>query len=723
MVKKVLLTAAFLVSVFLFGLITYVAIIFAGNYVIDEEDLVMESAASIVGENGELITKLYIENRELVDIKKIPDHVQQAFIATEDSRYYEHHGIDLQSIFRALYIDILAGGKVQGGSTITQQLTKRVFLSSDKTWLRKTKEAVIAINLERHYSKKKILEMYLNQIYFGHGAYGIQSAAKFYFNKDVSELTVEEGALLAAIPKAPGTYSPVQHPESSKKRRNLVLSLMQDQGYLSAEKAVRAKGKTLALDLQKMKKHPQYWTYIDMMMNEAKEKYHLSNEELLRGGYKIVVPMNVKAQEISYKLFQNKSYFPGSDKEHPPQGAFVLIDSETGGVQAVQGGRDYVRKGINRVTVKQQPGSTFKPLVVYGPAMETENYKPYSLLADQKMTYEAFNGYEPENYSGNYRGQITMYDALTVSANAPAVWLLNEIGIDTAKSYLHKSGINIPDKGLAMALGGLKHGVTPLKMAQAYRAFAHGGKVVEPYFISKIYNRDGELIGKAKPEQSQVFSPQTAWYMTEMLQSVVENGTGRKGHVETALAGKTGSTSFPKVEGATADAWFAGYTPKSIGAVWMGYDKTTKERYLAGGSSHPTKLFKDIIKQLPKQKHLAFKKPDHVEDLEPPIRLTEVKDLQAEFQLTSIAIPSVKLTWSASDDDRLVYHIYAIDEGGKKEKIGEVTGKGTFTDKGVNPFSIPQYQVVAFNPQTKQTGEPSSTAGVDSILNFKKEAN
>lgn len=704
--KKLIFAISFFVGVFLLGFIGYLGILFAGNYVINPEDLVMDSATKIVDTNGNLVTKLYIQDRNPVPIQDIPEPVQDAIISVEDSRFYEHHGLDFRGIFRAVVTDILSGSKVQGGSTITQQLAKRVFLSSDKTWLRKTKEAIIAINLERRYSKKQILDMYLNQVYFGGGAYGISTAAKLYFNKDVQDLTVPEAALLAAIPNAPSIYSPIEHPKNALARRNLVLSLMAKQGYISPQQAVQYKQETLGLDLHKMKKHRAYWTYIDMVLREAKNKYHLSNEAVLKGGYTIVVPMNIKAQKDSYQLFQDKSYFPGSDKNDPPQGALVLIDSKTGGVLAVQGGRNYVRKGINRVLVKQQPGSTFKPLVVYGPALQTGKYTPYSLLKDEKKVYPAFGNYKPTNYSGHYRGKMTMYDALRVSANAPAVWLLNKIGIDKGKKYLNELGIHIPDKGLAMALGGLKYGVTPLQMAAAYRAFDAGGKVVKPYFISKIYDRDGQLVAQEHQKEKQVFSPQTAWYMTKMLEAVVQNGTGARGDVDTALAGKTGTTSFPPLPGIDADSWFVGYTPKAVGAVWMGYDSTSKAHHLTGGSSYPTLLFKDLINRLPKEANLSFKKPKHVHDLQSPIRLAPITGVEAHLTLGSYGLPSVKLTWKPEEDKRVVYHIYAV-RNGKKTKIGTVKGKASFIDQSVNPFSIPEYVIVPYNPQTDEDGKSS----------------
>ncbi|HET7627942.1 MAG TPA: PBP1A family penicillin-binding protein [Bacillales bacterium] len=710
--KKLLVAAGLAGGSLVLGFIGYLCILFAGHYVIDKQDLVLDSTTRIVDQRGRTISELYVENRSPLNIRQIPESVQNAFIAVEDSRFYEHHGVDLQAIFRALYMDILSGNKSQGGSTITQQLAKRVFLSSDKTWLRKTKEAIIAINLERRYSKKQILQMYLNQIYFGHGAYGIATAADLYFNKKVSELTVPEAALLAAIPNAPSTYSPIDHPERAKERRDLVIDLMAEQGYITVEQAVAYKHETLGLDLHKMKKHKAYWTYIDMVLDEAESLYHLSNEAILKGGYKIVVPMSIQAQQVSYDLFQDSSYFPGSDKEHPPEGALVLIDVKTGGVLAVQGGRNYVRKGLNRVTVKQQPGSAFKPLVVYGPALETGNYQPYSLLKDKKVAYEAYGGYVPENHGGVYRGEMTMYDALRVSANAPAVWLLDQIGIKTGKHYLNQMGIHIPDDGLAMALGGLKYGVTPLKMAAAYRAFAADGMTIDPYFISAIYNRNGDLVAQAHPREKRVFSSQTAWYMTKMLEAVVTNGTGKRGDVDTDLAGKTGTTSYPPVPGAAADAWFVGYTPKAVGAVWMGYDSTSKSRHLTSGSSFPTRLFKALIDRLPKQQHLAFTKPKNVRDLQAPIRLEDVNDLKAHLTLGTFGLPAVKLEWTPSTDKRMVYHIYAETDGNLK-RIGRVTGKGTFVDETVNPFSLPHYYVKPYNPQTDKEGRRSNRASAD----------
>nr|WP_304214469.1 PBP1A family penicillin-binding protein [Fredinandcohnia onubensis] len=701
MKRKLFLSLFIIIGSFVLGLCGYLLIIYAGDYVIDDKKLVMNSATKLVDEDGQFITKLYYENRDIVPIKEIPEYVQQAFVAVEDTRFYQHHGIDLQAIARAVYKDIIAGGKVEGGSTITQQLAKNVFLTNEKTFLRKTKELIIAINLEEEYSKQELLEMYLNQIYFGHGAYGIQSASKFYFNKNVSELSVEEGALLAAIPKAPSTYSPILNPEKSKQRRDLVINLMEKRGFLQPEEAVRVQGKTLSLNVHEVERDPALVTYIDMVFDEAKTRYQLSNEELLRGGYTITVPLHLEIQKTAFELFKDQKNFPGVDEN--VEGAFVLLDNDTGGVLASIGGRHYVSRGINRVVIKRQPGSTIKPLAVYGPALEEDEFEPYSLLVDKKLTY---GEYEPSNYSGIYKGEISMYDALVESSNAPAVWMLDRVGIDTAKKYLTKAGITIPDQGLSIALGGLKEGISPIAMAKAYRAFARDGKVIEPHVISKIVNREGKVIGEASTHETEAFSKQTAWYMTRMLEGVVDNGTARVGTYPGALAGKTGTTNLPGVENGIKDAWFVGFTPSVVGAIWMGYDSTDATHYLKGGSASPTKLFKKILDQSELKKATAFSAPKDVEELEPPIRLAEIDDVKASLTFKPLGLFTVSLKWTPAADERVEYRIY--EENSKSVKyVGSVRGSGDFEIENVNIFSIPSYFIVPFNSQTKEEGTKS----------------
>lgn len=699
LLKKIKMISGIVLAAAVLSIIAYFAMIWIGAIVVDEKKLVLHSATSLIDQEGRPITKLYLENREIIDIDKVPKHVQNAFIAVEDKRFYEHHGIDFRAISRALFKDIAAFKKVEGGSTITQQLAKNVFLTNDKTVLRKMTEAIIAIYLEQKYSKRKILEMYLNQIYFGHGVYGIQSASKFFFNKDASELTIEEGALLAGLPKAPAAYSPILHPEKSLERRNAILTLMERENYISPEQAVRSQGKTLGLNIHKTEDKPWLSAYIDMVFEEAENKYHLSNEELLKGGYKITVPINIDVQEKAFKVFKEKAYFQGTKDD--AQGAFILLDNKTGGVLAAIGGRNYVSKGFNRLTAKRQPGSTFKPIAVYAPAMEEGLFQPYSLLKDEKLDYK---GYSPSNYDGRYDGHVTMFDALIHSKNAPSVWVLDKLGIDKSKEYLEKNGIYIEDKGLAIALGGLKYGVSPFDLANAYRTFANNGQYSKPYFIQKIVNANGDVVAEVKKQKYQVFSPQTSWNMTRMLEQVVKEGTAKAGQYEGALAGKTGTTSFPGKKGAVMDAWFVGYTPDVTGAVWIGYDRTDEEHFLKGGSDYPTKMFKNILSGLKFEEKTSFTIPKKVKDLEKPIRLSRIFSLSATYQFHALQLFKVTLKWPAQDDDRVVYRIYER-SGESKKLVGSVKGKGEYEIPYINIFSEHFYQVVPYNPQTHQEGE------------------
>ncbi len=712
--KRFLLSCLMLFVAIGFGFIIYFSIILAGNYVIDDKKLVMHSSSSLVDENGQLLTKLFIENREIVSIQQVPQHVQDAFVAIEDARFYDHQGIDFRAITRALYRDILAGSKVEGGSTITQQLAKNTFLSHEKTFWRKTKEVLIAMNLEHKYSKSEILEFYLNRIYFGHGAYGIQAAAKLYFDKDVEDLTIEEGALLAALPKAPNAYSPITYPERSKQRRDVVLSVMERRGYLSPEEAVRLQGKTVAVQRNKVSKKEEYLTYIDMVLDEAEQKYQISNEEILTGGYTIVVPMKKELQESVYEKFQQDEYFPGRDPN--VESAVVLMDVETGGVLAVQGGRDYVSKGLNRVNVRRQPGSVIKPLAVFGPAIETGQYHPYSMLNDDIVNYE---GYEPRNYNHEYKGEVPLIDALTFSLNAPAVWLLNELGIERGKSYLEQLGLTTEDDGLALALGGMTEGYTPLELTKAYRTLAHEGTYTDHYFIKEVYDRNGQLIINRDGNEHKVFSEQTAWYLTRMLELVVKDGTGASGLTNEPLAGKTGTTSFTAVSGGARDAWFAGYTPNVVGAIWMGHDRTTETSYLQGGSRYPTALFKEILNDLPTDlKSKQFEKPLVVNDLEPPIKLEKVSDLKASLVFGGKRILSVKLTWTPAADERVRYHIYEVTNDHGAQKIGFVDGSGDYLVRSINLFRLHEYFIVPFDYLTDREGPASNISAVSGPFGF-----
>ncbi|EJQ54086.1 Penicillin-binding protein 1 [Bacillus mycoides] len=702
--KKVKWTLLGGLATFVLAIVLYKLIVLTGGYMMDEKQLVFHSSSRIVDQKGKEITKLYVENRELVPVEQIPKYVQQAFVAVEDSRFYEHQGIDYPSIFRALYKDTLAGEKVEGGSTITQQLAKNVFLTREKTFTRKLKEVAISLQLEQKYTKQQILEMYMNHIYFGHGAYGIQAAAKLYFNKNVEDLTVEEGAMLAGLPKSPNGYSPYFSPEKSKERRDLVLSLMHKQGYLTAEESVRYQGKTIALYKNLDENELAYMPYIDMVIDEAARLYGLSHQEVLRGGYTFVVPMDEKIQKVAYNQFQDARNFPG--KEEGAQGAFLLMDNRTGGIKAAIGGRKYVPRGFNRVFAKRQPGSVLKPLIVYAPALETKKYNPYSLLTNEKASFE---GYEPRNYNRQYTKEMTMYDAILESANVPAVSLLNELGVEEGKQYLEKGNVHIADAGLSTALGGLKNGVSTFDLVKMYRAFLANGNIIEPHVIDKVLNRHGAVIGESPKVETKIFSKQTAWYMTKMLEGVVKEGTAKVGVYNGALAGKTGTTSLPNDDNGARDMWFVGYTPNLVGAVWVGYDRTDNEHQLQGESASATKLFKKILTRANVEQKEKFMQPEGVETIGAPIRLRKIEDVKMKLSFSPFGLFKTKLSWTPLPDERIMYRIYRV-ENGIHTHVGTVTGAGEYEEKFVNIFSKSSFYVVPYNTQTNREGEKSKVA-------------
>lgn len=700
--KIILLAVCLLIFFSLFG---YGIILAGGDIVADEEKLILDGTTTIETEDGEIIGKLFHENRIPIPIDQIPQHVQDAFIAIEDQRFYEHAGIDLKSVIRAAFRNIVAMSKVEGGSTITQQLSKNLFLFNDKTWSRKAKEAMAAVYLEKKLTKDEILELYLNEIYFGEGVYGIEAASDYFFSKPASDLSIAEGALLAGMAKGPNGYSPINHPEKSLKRRNLVLDEMEEVGFITAKVALTEKGKTLGLKINEKEPNPWVDSYIDLVTKEAAEKYQLSIDELKRGAYHIVVNLDKNIQKAVYDQFQNDEYFPGNTDG--VEGAFVMMDQETGKIVSAIGGRNYKLGDLNRVTVERQPGSTMKPIAVYAPAlMQEEKYTPFSLVIDQQLNHD---GYMAANADAQYAGSVTIYNALVHSKNAPAVCLLDQIGIDYAKEYLEKMDLHIKDEGLAIALGGLEKGLTPLEMMESYRTFVGEGAFIEAHTIDHILDRGHEVIYQAEPAETEVFSSQIAWNMTEMLIETVLSGTAAPGDFSKALAGKTGTTEHPTVEGGAKDAWFVGYTPEYVSALWMGYDKTDEEHYLTGGSEYPTRLTKAILTELDKNKPLAeeFTKPDHVEDLPEPIKLPEITDLEATYVFGGFSMIKGKISWEASADDRVVYRIYR-EKAGIDERVGEVTGETEFV---INSpiFKENSYYVTAYDPLSKLEGSRSET--------------
>ncbi|MBO1002948.1 transglycosylase domain-containing protein [Pseudogracilibacillus auburnensis] len=697
--------------VFVLALIAYTTILYGGKLIVDEEKLIISPPTTIETEDGDIVWYLYDQYRLPVELDQVPDHVKDAFVAIEDKRFYSHSGVDIRSVVRAIYRDIVARSKVEGGSTLTQQLAKNLFLTNDKSWLRKIKEVMIALYLEREFTKDEILEMYLNVVYFGQGQYGIEAAANKYFYKSVEDLTLEEGALLAGMVKAPNGYSPIDHLEKAQNRRNLVLTTMSELDYISVDEAKEAQAKNVELNISQRKYNPAHHAFVDIAIQEAEELYGITLDDLKRSRYRLITSLDETAQTIAFDQFQQDGYFPGNNKEDV-EGAFVMMEQESGEIVAAIGGRHFQTGDLNRV-VKPigQPGSTMKPLAVYAPALETELFTPYSTLPDELQEWD---GKPVRNYNDQYDGAVTFYNAIKYSKNTSSVWLLNEIGVDYAKSYLKKMKIDIEDKDVRIALGDLKKGLSPLQLVQSYRTFVHGGKMIDAHTIIEVYNRKGEVVASANPETTEVFSDQVAWNMTEMLKDVVASGTGQSGYYPHELAGKTGTTQHPKVKGETKDAWFVGFTPEYVTALWMGYDDISQQdHFLTGGSSYPTELTKKILTELDKQRPLVatFTKPENVQALAEPIELPNITDLSSSYVFGGLKIVKGKLEWTGTKDKRIIYRVYE-ENGDKDEQIGEVNGENEFVIDKFSLFDTNSYYVVPYDPLAQTEGQPSNVVKI-----------
>lgn len=710
------------------AVVGYLLVILNGERILSQNlnKLNLDSASVIVDKNDKQVAKLYVSegNREFVAINDIPKMVKDAFVATEDKRFYEHGGVDLFGIGRALVKDVVSRSAVEGASTITQQVAKNIFLNSDKTLFRKGTEASIALALERHKSKDEILELYLNRIYFGKGQYGIKTAAKYYFNKDITskdpkqQLEPWEIATLAGIPKAPGTYNPISNPEKSKERRAVVLSLMQDQGLITAEQAEAAKKVDYNPDVVPKSKQ-QYQSYIDYVVDEAKAVTDLSEEELLSGGFTIKTTIDTKAQKAMEDVYKDDSNFEKSKDEIKIQSSMVIMDQHDGSLIAMIGGRDYEKQGWNRVTKQRQPGSSFKPISTYGPAIETGDYFPWSILRDDKTCYNDGKYCPTDSNKTKYIGPVTMTQAVKESRNQPAVWLLNQIGVKKGLDFASKLGIDLDskqDRNLAIALGGLTHGASPLEMARAYGAFANGGKLMDPHSILSITNSRGDVVYEySPPKAKQVMSPQTAYYVTQVLQGVTQTGgTGVRAQISgRTVVGKTGTTQhgikgLPVNAGGNRDVWFVGYTPELTAAVWVGYDNTDKNHLVRQSSGQAAALFSKVMsKALEGKKKQSFPKPEGVTEGKPTASVT---GLTAAYNPDTV---SVSLNWSAPNASAgTVYRVYRKSQADADFPQLAEAADPAFDDMAILPDQTYTYYVTAYDPKTQQESEPSEQVTV-----------
>ena len=569
--------------------------------------------------DGNLVGNRYqLENRVVKPLSEIPKTLQNAFIATEDTRFYQHHGVDFRRIAGSIWVDIKTGGYTQGASTIDQQLIKLTHLSSEKTLTRKLQEAWLAWQMENKYSKSEILEMYLNVVYFGKGAYGVQAAATVYFSKDVQELTLSECAVLAAIIKSPSNYAPHLHPDNTAKRKSLVLELMVKNQFITQEEADTAKQETITL--VKDTTSSEYFVFIDQAIDQACALTNIPYDDFVTGGYRIYTTMDSGLQAACETLIKDTNLFPpNAEDDTEVEGAIVVLRPFDGTIAAQVGGRSYVARGLNRAqTSLRQPGSAIKPVLVYAQALEKGLCSPATPLLDQ---FTDFNGYSPSNAGNVYHGWVSARYALLESLNVPAVQFLQDVGLNAAMGYAEKVGIPFAseDRNLAIALGGFTTGITPLQLAASYQPFANGGIYTPPSSILSVETNTGKTIYQAKSRSTPVLSEESAYLLTSMLQSGVEEGTShRLQDLGLPIAAKTGTVAYGKY-GGVRDAWMVAYTPDYIVAVWNGFDKTNDTHIMpsnCSGGRYPALMTVEIFKHLYKQKQVtAFQRPAGVIDI------------------------------------------------------------------------------------------------------------
>lgn len=579
----------FLIIAGILGLMLFAAILFYGMFdlsnwqKLDHRKLTaLSQTSSLYDQDGELISQVRgLENRTVVSLSEIPLHTQQAFIAAEDLRFYTHRGIDVYRILGALRSNLRSGSFSEGASTITQQLAKLTHLSAEKTIRRKLEEISLALQIEKAYSKESILEMYLNTVYFGRGAYGIQTASNVYFGIDVGELSVAQSAALAATIKAPSVYAPHESPRLNESRRKYILDTMFSNAFISEEVYHEAAEEEIWV-LAETENQERYSWFVDAALKESETVLGLTADEVITGGFRIYTTYEPQLQAIADAVFADDANFPGNAKDGTQvQGAMAVLDVDNGAIRAMVGGRDYTNKrGLNRATqMRRQPGSALKPQAVYGPALEL-GYTTASVLLDEKTS---FGGYTPKNAGDRYYGRVTMRTAIRNSLNTTAVRLLEEIGIDTSISYLNKMGIPTEktDKNLSLALGSMTYGVTPVELAASYVPYANGGVYHQPYCVEKIVSSGGDTLYLRDNAPKRVISEQNAYLMTSLLQSVISNGTGtRLLAANTPLAGKTGTVSMT---GGNRDIWMAAYNAELSVSVWMGFDQTDATHKIANG--------------------------------------------------------------------------------------------------------------------------------------------
>ena len=532
---------------------------------------------------GKLLTRLHGEaNRELVPLEQISPELKRAVIAVEDSSFYEHQGINPYSIGRAIVVNLRKGGVQEGASTLTMQLVKNLFLTQERTFSRKLAEAILAVRVEQIFSKDEILEMYLNNIYWGHNNYGVQTAAETYFNKKASELNLEESAMMAGLIQAPEQYSPFTKYSATKIRQAIVLERMATLGWISPEEKNSAQSAPLLIS------KPTAWSasklpfITEAVISELKGRF--GDEKVLRGGMRVQTTIDLSIQQMADRSVQEGFKRLRSSGVRADQIALVAIDPRTHFVKALVGGISYDESQFNRaLQARRQPGSSFKPFVYYT-AFASGKYTPYSTIEDSPVSYRVPSGwYKPKNYDKKFAGKMALRTALIKSRNVPAIKLGKEVGLDEVIEVCRLLGLKSPlQPVISLPLGSI--GVTPMEMAGAYATFASNGWHAEPTFILQVADSRGNVLLENRPQPQLLLDPWATASLTSVLKGVIEpGGTASNADIGRPAAGKTGTTSSER------DVWFVGYVPQLATAVWVGNDnyKTLGKGVTGGGHAAP----------------------------------------------------------------------------------------------------------------------------------------
>ncbi len=583
MFKKILRIGLWIAALFLLA-----CALFLGYFLIVTRDVRLdtekfrsaETALRFVDRAGSPIAQSGLYGLK-VGYEQFPDDLVHAFVAVEDKNFFQHHGFDLKRMIAAAFYNLTSFSYKEGASTISQQLVKNTQLTPEKSLTRKFKELRLAAQLESLYSKEEILEFYLNTIYFGKGAYGVESAALTYFGKHTGELTLSECAVLAAVVKSPYAYSPAIHPENCLARRNLVLSCMADQNYISEECCLAAQQEELVLSDAQDQPSP-FTPYLDAAVLEASERLGIEERDLAAGGFCLYTFCDSDLQRAAAELLAADGYYESGAPI--PSACLILLDNADLGVTA------FASRNIAHLkSYARQPGSAFKPIFTYAPALERGIISPATQISDQKTD---FGGYAPSNFDDKYYGQVSAREALSLSLNVPAVHVLNAVGTDYASSFAEKLGICTRSNSLADALGATAENIPLTDLTGAYAAFANGGRYAPPKFIAGITDREGRWLYRADDTSEQVMRADTAYLMTDMLRDTVKTGTAKNFRsLSFDLAAKTGTVG---TSGGNSDAYSLSYTSAHTLLCYQGGRLSNRVM----GGTFPTLMARDFYKTL-----------------------------------------------------------------------------------------------------------------------------